>query len=242
MSKIALLGVAYKSGFDRAFCDAKIKKIGEFPFDSDRKRMSALFVPASESSTLIATPVILAKGAPESLLSRCTHYAPAGCSLSELEQRKVPIDDASMNLISAKAQAMASNGLRVLGLAARVLESTEQANDILAGGKSDDAEVLLVFCGLVGLIDPPRTGVKESVTLCKKAGIKVIMITGDHIVTAMAIATSLGILEPHNPKENRAIKGVELDMLSDEALMALLPFPNVFARVRWDLFDHVVME
>ncbi|KAF9422639.1 P-type ATPase [Podila epigama] len=92
------------------------------------------------------------------------------------------------------------------------------------------AESDLVFLGLIGLIDPARAGVKESVRICKEAGITVVMITGDHIKTASAIARELGILE----EGGRAIKGEELDLLSEQAIAELKPFPNVFARVSPD--------
>ncbi|KAG9065622.1 P-type ATPase [Linnemannia hyalina] len=92
------------------------------------------------------------------------------------------------------------------------------------------AESDLIFLGLIGLIDPARAGVKESVRICKEAGITVVMITGDHIKTASAIAKELGILE----EGGRAIKGEELDLLSEQAIAELKPFPNVFARVSPD--------
>ncbi|KAF9546466.1 P-type ATPase [Mortierella hygrophila] len=92
------------------------------------------------------------------------------------------------------------------------------------------AESELVFLGMIGLIDPARAGVKESVRICKEAGITVVMITGDHIKTASAIAKELGILE----EGSRAIKGEELDLLSEQAIAELKPFPNVFARVSPD--------
>ncbi|KAG0215652.1 P-type ATPase [Mortierella sp. GBA30] len=92
------------------------------------------------------------------------------------------------------------------------------------------AESDLVFLGLIGLIDPARAGVKESVRICKEAGVTVVMITGDHIKTASAIAKELGILE----EGGRAIKGEELDLLSEQAIAELKPFPNVFARVSPD--------
>lgn len=129
---------------------------------------------------------------------------------------------------------MASAGLRVLGLAVRHLLSHDEAQAIATSNDSAKSECELVFVGLIGLIDPPRHGVKNSIDLCHKAGINVIMITGDHIVTAAAIATSLGILDPHTAGQNRAVKGVEVDMLSDDQLKCTKPFPNVFARVSPD--------
>ncbi|KAI7815957.1 hypothetical protein BC939DRAFT_73472 [Gamsiella multidivaricata] len=112
------------------------------------------------------------------------------------------------------------------------------AANVAAQGDDDDEEEIppgyseseLVFLGLIGLIDPARAGVKESVRICKQAGITVVMITGDHIKTASAIAKELGILEDGG----RAIKGEELDLLSEQAIAELKPFPNVFARVSPD--------
>ncbi|KAF9914821.1 P-type ATPase [Lobosporangium transversale] len=112
------------------------------------------------------------------------------------------------------------------------------AANVAAQGDDDDEEEIplgyaendLVFLGLIGLIDPARAGVKDSVRICKEAGITVVMITGDHIKTASAIAKELGILE----EGGRAIKGEELDLLSEQAIAELKPFPNVFARVSPD--------
>ncbi|KAF9204494.1 P-type ATPase [Podila verticillata] len=111
------------------------------------------------------------------------------------------------------------------------------ANVTQANDEDDDEEIPqgyseaeLVFLGLIGLIDPAREGVQESVRICKEAGITVVMITGDHIKTASAIAKELGILE----EGGRAIKGEELDLLSEQAIAELKPFPNVFARVSPD--------
>ncbi|KAG0243350.1 hypothetical protein B0O80DRAFT_493123 [Mortierella sp. GBAus27b] len=112
------------------------------------------------------------------------------------------------------------------------------AANVAAQGDDDDEEEIppgydendLIFLGLIGLIDPPRDGVKNSVRICKDAGISVVMITGDHIKTASAIARELGILQ----EGGRAIKGEELDLLSEQAIAELKPFPNVFARVSPD--------
>jgi Ca2+-transporting ATPase len=89
------------------------------------------------------------------------------------------------------------------------------------------------FVGLIGLIDPPREGVRDSISECKQAGIKVVMITGDHVATASSIAQDLGIIEPSKPHHNRVMSGEELDILSVEAISELRPFPSVFARVRF---------
>ena len=235
-TELALLIAGIKSKLDKKFFESVgYTKMGEYAFDSDRKLMSVLYHRAHNAQHQESKPdlpdrantVILAKGAPEGLLARCTQRIGTG-------QEVIALDNEYMDLVSRQSSSMASLGLRVLGLACRFLSSKQEAEAIIEKKDSKESEKDLVFVGLIGLIDPPREGVKESVSLCKKAGIDVIMITGDHVVTAMAIATSLGILNPENPAENRAMKGVELDLLTEEGLQTLHPFPTVFARVSPD--------
>jgi Ca2+-transporting ATPase len=217
----------------RPFWEQKgLKKIGEYAFDSDRKLMSVIYSNSKPNDTLSFSNLILVKGAPEALLSQCTTYLPpTSKTITDLET----LDGTYANTILSHSSVMASRGLRVLGLGMRNLTNSDPSPDtILAAKNPNEAEKKLTFVGLIGLIDPPRKGVKESVEKCKKAGIKVIMITGDHIVTATAIATSLSILNPADPRDNRAIKGAELDLLAEEELKALDPFPSVFARVRYN--------
>ncbi|KAG0341530.1 P-type ATPase [Podila humilis] len=138
-----------------------------------------------------------------------------------------------INKIKAKKEAAAASHLPTeldLMTAANVERAdTEDVDDEEIPLGYSEAE--LIFLGLIGLIDPARAGVKESVRICKEAGITVVMITGDHIKTASAIAKELGILEEEG---GRAIKGEELDLLSEQAIAELKPFPNVFARVSPD--------
>ncbi|KAG5457361.1 MAG: P-type ATPase, partial [Olpidium bornovanus] len=236
-TEVALVVAAAKSGFPKEwFADKGFAKIGEQAFDSDRKLMSVVYAaPAAGRAT------VLVKGAPEEVLARCTHYVPpsaegaqepldlafaakAGCA-------PIPLNDEFAELVSTQSRRMAVGGLRVLGLAIKCVQPKEPtavpaavaASEATDGSHPDYAENDLAFVGLVGLIDPPRPGVKESVAKCKAAGVKVIMITGDHVATATAIATELGIFEPGC----RTIKGSELDLLSDEAMAELKPFPNV---------------
>ncbi|ORZ31211.1 hypothetical protein BCR44DRAFT_119611 [Catenaria anguillulae PL171] len=195
------------------------KRVGENAFDSERKVMSVVYDHQG-------TGVVLAKGAPENVLTRCTgvvtEYSGNGADF-----KIKPLDDAAIDHISQAAAEMASKGLRVLGVAVRTCP-------LGADVDISTLECEWNFVGLLGLIDPPRQGVRESVTSCKRAGIKVIMITGDHIATAAAVATQLGILDPTDPTRNRAIRGAELDLLSDDQIAALRPFPSVFARVSPD--------
>lgn len=241
-TELALLVASMKSKMDKSFWenDQKMSKLGEFAFDSERKLMSVIYeVEEGSESGAIAPgkPIICVKGAPEEVLSRCVTRVDTSRSdklgnISHTSTKK--IDDSFNTSVSKQSAKMASSGLRVLGLAVRQLTSHKQAESIIEKNDSTQSEQDLTFVGLIGLIDPPRGGVKESVSLCKKAGINVIMITGDHVVTAMAIATDLGIFNPHNEYESRAMKGVEVDILTDEGLRQLNPFPRVFARVSPD--------
>ncbi|KAI8913353.1 hypothetical protein EDD86DRAFT_187599 [Gorgonomyces haynaldii] len=206
----------------------KFEKLGEYAFDSDRKLMSAIYKFETQN-------YVLCKGAPERVLAQCTRY------LSQQGEQKTldfirecpsqPIDESFIEFISKKSAQMASGGLRVLALAVKTVSDPDE---IIKAKKPSAAESDLIFVGLIGLIDPPKQGVKESVQICKDAGIKVVMITGDHVDTANAIAKQLRILDPDNPDENRSMKGYEVDLLSEDNLALQQPFPVVFARVSPD--------
>ncbi|KAJ2616930.1 hypothetical protein H4S08_000528 [Coemansia sp. RSA 1365] len=228
----------------------------ENAFDSDRKRMSVVFEVAVNG-----TPpgkrclVTLVKGAPEEILSVCTHQVAnasgfmrsgsaidggsavrpvgeiAASTVACLENGAVPLTNSLTQIAGETCEKMAGRGLRVLGMAAKLsyVDADQPISDEELG--MTWAESGLAFAGLVGLIDPPRSGIVESVKRCHNAGIKVVMITGDHIGTATAIAESIGIIREDRPSTQRAISGAELDLLSDEATALLDPFPSVFARV-----------
>ncbi|KAF1807697.1 hypothetical protein FB192DRAFT_1270721 [Mucor lusitanicus] len=192
------------------------QRLHEQAFDSERKLMSVVYQHGDEH-------IMLCKGAPEELLRKCTYYYDAS------SQQLVPLqDDSSFSKrVSQESSRMASRGLRVLGLARKSCCPVDENHD-----STDEHE--LTFIGLIGLIDPPKQGVKEAIQTCQEAGIHVMMITGDHVKTATAIATQLGIFDPDHLDKNRAILGQELDLLSQDAIIALDPFPCVFARVSPD--------
>ncbi|KAI8814697.1 hypothetical protein BJ742DRAFT_671382 [Cladochytrium replicatum] len=232
------------AGFSREFFHATVglQKLGEYAFDSERKLMSVLYYqPPNEQSGAFKsdTTLIMVKGAPEGVLSNCTHFIPAASSavnafqlVNNFENVREAVNDGFVTYVSERAGHMASSGLRVLALAMRKLDGGRgQGEAILAESKSSAAETELTFVGLIGLIDPPKAGVKDAVTSCREAGIKVVMITGDHIATASSIAKDLGIIHGEN---TRALKGYEVDLLNEEALADLKPFPVVFARVSPD--------
>ncbi|OUM68426.1 hypothetical protein PIROE2DRAFT_19856 [Piromyces sp. E2] len=255
-TEVAMIVAAQKAGFSRDSWEKDgFRKLGEYPFDSERKLMSVIYTttrkdgPTSGEADMTTqdtnstvplpnTSLILAKGAPEAILQRSISYVPSVAaghgSLSDLingEQRELTNEVKS--LIATRNEQMASRGLRVLALAVRKV-GHEEAEAIVKSEKMEQSETQLSFVGLIGLIDPPKKGVRESIATCKTAGIRVIMITGDHVTTASAIARQLGIIDTENVSMQRTMKGSELDLLSEDAIAELKPFPSVFARVSPD--------
>ena len=208
----ALLAAGAKAGGDRERLERELPKRHEFPFDSDRKRSAV--VRALPGGALRA----LVNGAPGLLLERCTHrYSSDGV---------VPLSEADRQGILDQTSAMARQALRVLASAYRDLpaEWTAAAPD---GANPDEVERDLVFVGLTGMYDPPRPEGKVAVARCRAAGIRVVMITGDHPHTATAIAREIGIAE----EAEGTLSGVELDELGDDELKERIPKIAVFARV-----------
>ena len=177
-------------------------KVAEIPFDSTRKRMSVLMKTQSGGYTLYA------KGAPDVLLSRCSSV--------QVGNRIVPLGAVERAQLAKQNGALADRAMRVIGAAYR------QAAD-----ETDIAEEGLVFLGFAGLTDPPRDGVKQAVFRGRQAGIKTVMITGDHVLTAEAIGRELGIYQ----KGDCAVTGAELDKMSDKELETAAETCTVFARV-----------
>lgn len=175
----------------------------EVPFDSDRKMMSVVLREPDGSMTMYS------KGAPENLLSKCSAELCAG--------NVVQLTDARREQILRFSGEMASRALRVLGLASREVASES----------ADFIERDLVFAGLVGMIDPPRKEAKDAVRTCHEAGIRPVMITGDHPATALAVARELKIASA----DDRAVTGQELNILSDEQLVDQVDAIPVYARV-----------
>lgn len=183
------------------------KRINEIPFDSTRKLMSVILKLDNGKYRIIT------KGAPEVLINKCTFYEEDGV--------KKAFNTNYLDKIKKQNEKMAERALRVLGVA--YLDVDVLPNEV----NSNNIENNLVFIGFIGMIDPPRKGVKESVKACRRAGIKTVMITGDHIVTAKAIAKDLGILQGNE----LAITGQELDKIHDKELIRNIMNYSVFARV-----------
>jgi Ca2+-transporting ATPase len=198
----ALLVAAMKAsiGIERSQDQGTI--LFEIPFDSDRKAMSVV-VRRGDGATMFT------KGAPEVVLRLCTE---------ELRDDPIPLSDERRAAILSAGTEMASRALRVLGLAYR---------PVVAGTPADYREEKLIFAGLVGMIDPPRDEVKAAVATCHDAGIRPVMITGDHPATAMAIARELHIADA----DSRVVTGQELQELTDAQLAAQVEQISVYARV-----------
>ncbi len=192
-----------------------IVRVAEIPFDSERKKMSVL-VERSDGATRLNE--LHCKGAPEMILERCTHYWSAG-------KANILTSTHKQQIISANER-MAGEALRVLGLAFRPLSSVPVQNK-LSSLEPAEWEQQLVFVGLVGMIDPPREEAQEAIEQCEQAGIRTIMITGDHRTTAEAIATQLGLMK----KGRISMTGAELEQLEERELEQALDKVAVFARV-----------
>jgi len=206
-TEVALLEAALAAGFDKAALLSTMPRLAEFPFDSERKRMTTLH----QSPAGI---VGFVKGAPEAVLERCqTALGPDGTT---------PLDKA---VVAAAAEKMAADGLRVLAVAYR--RWSNWAGD--AG--ADAAEDALTFLGLAGLIDPPRAEVSEAVRICRRAGVVPVMITGDHPATALAVARHLGIVSNIPPHAERVITGPELAAMPQHDLEEQVKKTRVYARV-----------
>ena len=204
----ALLVAGRKAGGDRDHIEKELPKLHENPFDSDRKRSSVIRRMSDDKLR------VFINGAPDVLLPRCTHI------LSSAGIR--PMTDQARQNILAQNAAMARQALRVLGSAYRDLESTSRS-DLTAEAVEHD----LVFVGLSGMYDPPRQEAKEAVAKCRAAGIRVVMITGDHPDTATAIAREIGITSA----DDVVIAGVELDKMTDDELRQRAPQIAAYARV-----------
>ena len=195
----ALVVAAAKTGMSKSDLDVKFPRVNEIPFSSETKRMTTLHDGPDGIRAY-------AKGAPEIILDSCTKQMTG--------KGDVPLDAAVRSSILEQSRAMAGEALRVIAVASR------------ADATLKNAEHDMTFLGLVGMIDPPRPEAKASIKTCEDAGIRVVMITGDHPVTAQAVARELGIL-----KNGKVITGAELEAMSDEVFDRSVEDIDVYARV-----------
>jgi P-type Ca2+ transporter type 2C len=224
----ALLTLAAKGGVSRETVVSSHHIVKELPFDSDRKRMTIVALDEA------GREIVHSKGSADVLLPLCAGY--------ETDQGVRPLDAESRRGILEMAERMSNEALRVLAVARRDLGRPSQpespgapAGHDRVAQPSGEIENRLTFVGLVGMIDPPREGVREAIAHCAEAHVRAVMITGDHKLTAVAIAKELGLWDaPTGPAGNAdalALTGAELEALSDDELAACVDRVRVFARV-----------
>ncbi|MBM4427205.1 MAG: cation-translocating P-type ATPase, partial [Chloroflexi bacterium] len=195
----AFVVAAAKAGLQKSSLDSEYPRVNEIPFTSETKRMTTLH---QSNGSVVA----YAKGAPEIILQDCDF---------ELTAEGIkPLDEKGRTRILKAAADMAEDALRVLAVASKPNVTIESA------------ETGMTFLGLAGMIDPPRDEVKEAIAVCEAAGIRPVMITGDHPITAKAVARELGLL-----KTGRVVTGAELETMSDEQFKEEVETIEVYARV-----------
>jgi Ca2+-transporting ATPase len=206
----ALLVAARKAGLDPARLETRFVRVGEIPFSSERKLMTTIHHEAGGEERIL----VFTKGAPDVLLARCSQEfaAPNQRALSSVRRAE----------ILKATEDLAKDALRTLGVAYRALPKEARAN----GPVPDGVESELVFAGLVGMMDPPREEAKRAVSRAQRAGIRAVMITGDHPITATVIGRELGI-----QTTGAAVTGSELTQMSDPELRTAVQRSSVYARV-----------
>lgn len=201
----AIVEAALEQGENKDDLYKKMRRINEVSFDSKRKLMTTVHEFENEYK-------IITKGAPDVLLKRCNKILING--------KIIVLDNQEKKKIVAENEDMANEALRVIAVAYNNLQSLPSIVD-------EKIENNLIFVGLIGMIDPPREGVKEAVATCRRAGIKTVMITGDHVTTAKAIAKNIGILK----MGDKTATGEELEKISQKELEQNIMSYSVFARV-----------
>ncbi len=205
-TETALIDLGLKYKINKNELDVECKRVAEIPFDSERKLMTTVH---QKGTTL----EVCTKGGLDELLARCTHISLQGSVVPITEELKENIRQANLQ--------MAKNALRVLAMASKTINAVPEKVT------PDTLEIGLTFVGMLGMIDPPRPEVKPAVALCRTAGIKPVMITGDHKITATAIATELGIMK----EGEEAHTGADVELMSDEELQKNVHNIAVYARV-----------
>ncbi len=219
-TETALLAAAERFGIVTQSLREELPRIAEFPFDSDRKRMATLHrgdtgdypLPAAMAAAVLAA----VKGSPDGLARLATRVLDEG--------RIVPLTDDMRRKFQADHERMASEGIRVLGVAFRTFAAPPPAQ-----AKAAEIESDLVFCGLAGMLDPPRAAVRAAIASSHAAGIRTVMITGDHPLTAVAIARNLRLAP--GGEDPDVLTGADLAALSAEKLAARAGHVSVYARV-----------
>ncbi|MEC4986603.1 MAG: cation-translocating P-type ATPase [Oscillatoria sp. PMC 1068.18] len=208
----ALLSLAGKAGLTQKTLQSNYPRLGEFPFSSERKRMSVI-CPTEINNNLENNYWLFSKGSPELILERCENYQEGDAI--------IPLSPEIRDRILDHNNQMASRGLRVLGFAYKTLNQIPDATE------TETSEQELTWLGLVGMLDAPRTEVKLAVAKCRAAGIRPVLITGDHQLTAVAIAQQLGISDANS----HVLTGQDLAQLSQSELEQQVDQVTIYARV-----------
>jgi len=206
----ALVVAAAKADLWKEEIEKEEPRINEIPFSSERKRMTTMHEAYGKSK------IAYMKGAPEIVLEKCTKVYTNG------KLRK--LTDGMRKQMLAVNAAMAIQALRNLGFAYKELPESKTSLD-------EEDEEGFVFLGIMGMIDPPRGEVKDAIYMCNKAGIKVVMVTGDHKLTAVAVAKALNLVGENEGEEDRVLTGVELDKIGDEEFEKMVDNIVIYARV-----------
>jgi len=209
-TEIALLRVSQRLNLSTD----SYERLYEVPFDSESKRMSVV-VKDSKGKYFA-----FMKGAPEILINLCTHYL--------IENEVQPLTNEIRSELEQKEQKFAIQGYRMLGMASKEI-SPDAAELKVFSEDSDEIEARMTYIGAVAIIDPPRRGTKDAISTCKQAGIRPIMITGDHLKTAVAVASEIGLIDEN--EDVLSIEGEELAVMSEEELSERIKTTNIFARV-----------
>ncbi len=214
----ALVAAAARLGYWKGDLDSTFPRVAELPFDSDRKRMTTFHTHQGLAADLLPETrlsagqvIAFTKGSVDGLLECSSHVWMNG--------QTVPLDNTWRQRIEAANERLANKGMRVLGMAYRIFDQLPEKPTL-------EEETGLVFVGLFGMIDPPRREVRHAVEMTRKAGIRTVMITGDHPITAAEIARQLGILDG-----GRVLIGAEVEKMSMEELIAAAENVRVYARV-----------
>jgi Ca2+-transporting ATPase len=206
-TETALVSLGLKADLNKDLLERRYPRVDEVPFDSERKLMTTVHKVDEQYR-------VYTKGAPDKLIQRCSKIL--------LDGKLMDLDADNREKVQKANEEMGSKALRVLAVAYKDMNTPPAELN-----KQEQLENDLVLIGLVGMIDPPRPEAREAVRLCKRAGIKPVMITGDHRITAVAIARDLGILSD----DNEAITGTELEEMTDEQLRDNVKRYSVYARV-----------
>ena len=205
-TEIALIDLGKNLGMEKVEAEEAYPRVAELPFDSERKLMTTVH-------RMDGFYRVFVKGGVDMLLPRCTHIYQGG--------ETKPFGEADLQAVSAANDTMANDALRVLAMAYKDL------TELVEKDQMDTLETDLTFIGLTGMIDPPRLEAREAVAVCRKAGIRTVMITGDHLATALAIAKSLDIYR----EGDMALNGIQVESMSDQELAEQVEHISVYARI-----------